>query len=186
MREICLCLPRAHSLDSCAKEQCKKKNCRVIVGWGVKVSGSPSAENAKEEEELSLLDSLEGTEGVLAGVGDVKESVLILMLLVNRTHERGGWWQDLIDEDEDGLLGRQLDALADDIDELAYGEIGWHQILLLIDRCDVRLLDLLANDGDAIAVFLTDTFGLSLALLEGVFVLKLGSHLEGCNGVVSW
>jgi len=142
--------------------------------------------NAKEEGERSCSNSLEVTEGILAGVGDVKESILILMLLVNRTHERGGRWQDLIDEDEDGLLGRQLDALADDIDELAYGEIGGHQVLLFIDRCDVRLLDLLANDGDAIAVFLTDTFGLSLALLEGMFILNLGSHLDGCNRVVSW
>jgi hypothetical protein len=35
--------------------------------------------NAKEEEgELSPLDSLEGTEGVLARVGDVKESVIAI------------------------------------------------------------------------------------------------------------
>ena len=106
------------------------------------------------------LDSLEPAEGVLAGVGDVKESVLrallaallvftaifsaadnravfgdgkgrkkghvpvlILVLLVNAAHEHGGGWQDLVDEDEDGLLGGELDALADYVDELTYGQI---------------------------------------------------------------
>jgi len=118
------------------------------------------------------------TEGVLAGVGDVEESVLVLVLFVNGRHQRGGRWEHLVDEDEDGLLGGELDALADYVDELAYGEVGWDQVLLLVDRGDVGLLDLLADDGDAIAVFLADAFGLSLALLEGVLVLKLGSHID--------
>ena len=47
------------------------------------------------------------------------------MLLVDAAHQSGGWWENLINEDEDGLLGRQLDALADNVDELAYGEIRW-------------------------------------------------------------
>ncbi len=80
--------------------------------------------------------------------------VLVLVLLVNGRHQRGGGWQHLVDEDEDGLLGGELDALADYVDELAYGEIGGHQVLLLVDRRDVGFLDLLADDGDAVAVFL--------------------------------
>ena len=72
--------------------------------------------------------------------------VLVLVLLVDAAHERRRWGQDLLDEDEDGLLGRQLDALADDIDELAHRQVGRDQILLLIDCRDVRLLNLLAND----------------------------------------
>lgn len=59
------------------------------------------------------------------------------MLLVYRAHESGCGRQDLIDEDEDGLLGRQLDALADNVDELADGEVGGDQVLLLVDGCDV-------------------------------------------------
>lgn len=50
--------------------------------------------------------------------------VLVLVLLVDRRHECGGRRQQLIDEDEDGLVGGQLDALADDVDELADGEVG--------------------------------------------------------------
>jgi hypothetical protein len=80
--------------------------------------------------------------------------VLVLVLLVNGRHQRGGGWQHLIDEDEDRLLGGELDALADYVDELTDGQVRGHQVLLLVDRRDVGLLDLLADDGDAVAVFL--------------------------------
>lgn len=76
------------------------------------------------------------------------------MLLVDAAHERSGGWQNLIDEDEDGLLGGELDALADYVDELTDGEVGRYEVLLLIDRRDVRLLDLLADDWDTIRVLL--------------------------------
>lgn len=74
------------------------------------------------------------------------------MLFVDRAHQCCSWWQDLIDEDEDGLLWRKLDSLSDYVDELAYGEICWDKVLLLVDSRDVRLLDLLADDGDAVLV----------------------------------
>jgi len=78
------------------------------------------------------------------------------MLLVDTAHERSSRRQDLIDEDEDGLLWRKLDALADDIDELADCEICGDQVLLLVDGCDVGLLDFLADHlerEDAISVY---------------------------------
>lgn len=133
-------------------------------------------------------------------VRDVKETVLILVFLVDRAHQRRRRRQDLVDEDEDGLLGAQLDTLADDIDELSDGEIGRDEVLLLVDRGDVGLLNLLADDllsdlsataivsksiddhrgcwtyGNAIGVLLADALGLSLALLEGVLVLELRTH----------
>lgn len=59
------------------------------------------------------------------------------MLLVNATHESSGRREDLIDEDEDGLLRGQLNALSDYVDKLAYGKIGGYEILLLVDGCDV-------------------------------------------------
>ena len=59
------------------------------------------------------------------------------MLFVDTVHQRGGWGQHLIYEDEDGLLGGELDALADDIDELAHGQVAGDQILLLVDCGDV-------------------------------------------------
>ena len=81
--------------------------------------------------------------------------IFILMLLINRAHESSSRWQDLIDEDEDCLLGGQLDALADNVDELTYGQVGWHQVLLLVDGRDVAFLNLLADDRDTIGVLLT-------------------------------
>lgn len=68
------------------------------------------------------------------------------MFLVNARHQGSGRRQHLIDEDEDGLLWRQLDALADDVDELADRQVCGNEILLLVDGCDLRLLDLLADD----------------------------------------
>lgn len=70
-------------------------------------------------------------------VRDVEEAVFVLVLLIYRAHESSCGRQDLIDEDEDSLLGRQLNALADHIDELADGEVGGDQVLLLVDGCDV-------------------------------------------------
>lgn len=68
------------------------------------------------------------------------------MLLVDAAHKSGCGGKDLVDKDEDGLLGRQLDSLADDVDELANSQIGGDQVLLLVDGRDVALLDLFAND----------------------------------------
>ena len=77
------------------------------------------------------------------------------MLLINRAHERSGRRQDLIDKDEDRLLGGQLDALADNINELTDGQVRRNKVLLLVDGSDIALLDLLADDGDTIGVLLT-------------------------------
>lgn len=68
------------------------------------------------------------------------------MFIVHRRHQRGGRRQCLVDEDEDGLVGRQLDSLADDVDELAYGQIRWDEIFLLVNSSDITLFDFLADN----------------------------------------
>src|SRR5271167_2800655 len=73
-----------------------------------------------------------------------------LVLLINAAHQSCGRRQDLINENEDGLLGRKLDALADNIDELADGEVGGDKILLLVNSGDVGFFNLLADDRDAV------------------------------------
>jgi len=73
------------------------------------------------------------------------------VLLVDGAHLGGRRRQDLVHKDEDGFLRRKLDALADDVNELADGEVGWHQVLLLVDGRNVGLFDLLANDLDALS-----------------------------------
>ena len=67
------------------------------------------------------------------------------MFLVYRAHETRRWRKHLIDKDENGLLRRQVDAFADDIDKLADGEICGNQVLLLVDRCNVALVNLFAD-----------------------------------------
>jgi hypothetical protein len=126
------------------------------------------------------------TECVLARVSDIKETILVLVLFVNAAHEGRGRGKDLLNEDENGLLGCELNALADNVDELADGKIGWDKILLLVDRRDVALLNLLADDRNAISVLLADALGLCLPLLEGVLVLELAAHDDGVGSRVSW
>lgn len=101
-------------------------------------------------------------------VRDVQEPVLVLVLLVDGAHQRSSWGKDLVDEDEDGLLRAELDALANHVDELAHGEICWNEILLLVDSSDVRLLDLLADDlHSGLSVLLLLLLLLLLATLRG-------------------
>jgi hypothetical protein len=68
------------------------------------------------------------------------------VLLVDAAHERSGGGKNLIDENEDGLFGGELDALADHVDELANGEVCRDEIFFLVDSRYIRLLDLLADD----------------------------------------
>ena len=68
------------------------------------------------------------------------------MLFVDAAHECSSGRQNLIHENEDGLLGGELYAFADNVDELSHCEVGRHKILLLVDGSDVGLLDLFTND----------------------------------------
>lgn len=67
------------------------------------------------------------------------------MLFVDAVHQRSRRGQDFVNEDEDGFLGRELDALSDHVDELADGEVGGNEVLLLVDGGDVGFLDFLAD-----------------------------------------
>jgi hypothetical protein len=72
--------------------------------------------------------------------------ILVLVLLVDAAHESRSGGQDFIDEDEDGLLRRKLDPLADHIDKLSHRQVGGNEVLLFVDGCNIALLDLLADD----------------------------------------
>lgn len=68
------------------------------------------------------------------------------MFLVDGTHEGSSRWQDLINVNEDSLLGSQTDALANYIDKLSDSEIGGHKVFLLVNSGNITLLDLFTND----------------------------------------
>lgn len=59
----------------------------------------------------------EGTKDDLAAVRHVEEAVLGAVLVVDGAHEDSGHREGAVDGDEvdDGLLGRKVDALADDV-----------------------------------------------------------------------
>jgi hypothetical protein len=77
------------------------------------------------------------------------------VFLIDAAHQGGSWGKNLVDEDEDRLLGRELDALADNVDELTHGQVRRHQIFFLVDGRDIAFFDLLTDDGDTIRVLLT-------------------------------
>ena len=122
------------------------------------------------------------------------------MLFVDAAHEGGGGREDFVDEYEDGLLGAELDALSDYIDEQADGQVCGDEILLLVDSSDVGFLNLLADNleprsqsdamgktqggqkqayRDAVGVLLANAFGFCLTFLERMLVLELGTHGDG-------
>lgn len=120
---------------------------QVFRGWRL----CSFAECVLSRVAITQVSILKTTLAVLAAqlcgdTRDVEEPILVLVLLVDGAHQGGGRREDLLDEDEDGLLGAELDALSDDVHELANGEVGGHEVLLLVDGRDVRLLDLLADD----------------------------------------
>lgn len=69
--------------------------------------------------------------------------------LVDVLHRLGRGRECVVDEDEDGLLRRELDALPDDVDELAYGQILWDEVLLLVEVRNIATLGALADDLDS-------------------------------------
>jgi hypothetical protein len=89
------------------------------------------------------------------GEGKLTVPIFILVLFINTAHQGRSWRQDLIHEDEDGLLRRQLDALSNYIYELANREICRDEIFLLVDSRNVGFFYFLADDGDAVRVFLS-------------------------------
>lgn len=102
------------------------------------------------------------------------------MLVVDAAHQGGRGREHLVHEDEDGLLGAQLDAFADNVDKLADRQVCRHEILLLVDGGNVRLLGLLADDGDAVGILLANTLGLGL---ESLISIPLSQGQQRWDGV---
>lgn len=59
-------------------------------------------------------------------IRDVQEAIFVLVFFVDTAHECSSWREDLVNEDEDSLLGGELYALADHIDKLSHSEVGRH------------------------------------------------------------
>ena len=79
-------------------------------------------------------------------IRNVQETVLVFVLFIDAAHKGGSGRQDLIDENEDGLFRAKLYPLANNINELANGEVSRDEVFLLVDGSDVGFLDLFADD----------------------------------------
>jgi len=101
----------------------------------------------------------ERSESTLATVRHIQKSVLILVILVDLRHQRCCWREGIVDEDEDGLFGFQLDSLSDHIHKLANRQIGWNEVFFLVNVRDIAVGCLFRNDRDTIRVFCPNPLG---------------------------
>jgi len=113
------------------------------------------------------------TEGAFPTVGDVKKTIAIRLLLVDLGHKCGGGGQGVVDEDENGFLWLQFDALADDVDKLADCQIRRHQVFFLVDVRDIAVGRLFADDRDAVRVLEANSGRLRFPLVECVLSLEI-------------
>lgn len=98
-------------------------------------------------------------------VGDVKEKVLLVMLLVKGSHGGRGGRECVVDEEEECVLRPEADPLPDEEVKLADGQVGGDEVLLLVEVGDVALLGLLHDDRDPIRILGADARSLGLTLV---------------------
>ena len=60
------------------------------------------------------------------------------MLLIDGAHKSCGRWEDLVHENEDGLLRRELDSLSDNVDKLPHGQILCNSRLVYAPKEEYR------------------------------------------------
>ncbi|GMR37017.1 hypothetical protein PMAYCL1PPCAC_07212 [Pristionchus mayeri] len=111
------------------------------------------------------------TVDTLVGIGDVEEEILLVMYLVQLSHRRHRLRDDVVDEEEEGVLRTEMDSLPDEEVELSDSEIRRDKILLLVQIPQSALGSLLDDDGDAIGVLPSDLVPLRLSLLEIILLL---------------
>ena len=103
--------------------------------------------------------------GRLSRILQVKEAIFVLLLLVHRRHKGGVRWDSIGAKEEQGLLGRELNPLSDNVVKLPDGKIGRYKIFFLVDFGNIAPISLLANHGDPVGVFGPNPLGFRLSLL---------------------
>jgi len=87
------------------------------------------------------------------------------VLLVNGRHQSRRRRKRVVDKDENRLFSAQFNALSNDVHELPDGEIGGDEVLLLIQRRNVRLFRAFDDDRDSVAVLAANARRLSRAFV---------------------
>jgi len=130
---------RSREMRSVAEE---KRNCRLEV----ELRGRYVQSAGNVQFLLKVVDFELATESTLSTVYNVEETIVVLVLHVGLRHLGTLNTESAVDVDEDALGGVDLDSLADDIHKLSDCQIGWYQVLLLVNVGDVTVGGLLAND----------------------------------------
>jgi hypothetical protein len=93
------------------------------------------------------------TKGVLVGIRNVQEAILVLVARVDVAHQCCSGWQRVVDEQEDCLLGAEWHVLAELVHELADRDVAWNEVLFLIDIRRIASRSLLDNGWNALGMF---------------------------------
>ena len=105
------------------------------------------------------------TESALARVSDVQEPILIGVVRIDLCHELVVGCDLPVDKCENGLVGAELDPLADHVLKVLHRQVLRHKVLFLVNVRNVIARGLLANARHAVRVALADTVALLLPLL---------------------
>jgi len=84
----------------------------------------------------------------------------------------------VVHEEEEGVVGTQIDALADEEIELTHRQVSRHQVLLLVQIDVARLRGLLHDHGHTVRILAPDLVALVAPLIEGVVLLVLEVHVH--------
>jgi len=108
-------------------------------------------------------------------VRNVEEVVFFMMFLIERAHCGWCWWDHIVNEEEQCIFWAQINSFANEEVELAYRQVGWNQILFLVQVTDACFWGLLYNHRHTIWIFPSDfvTFSPSLLKWALLFVLEL-------------
>lgn len=112
-------------------------------------------------------------------VGNVEEIVVVLVLVIQRSHRGAGWWDGVVHEEEECFFRFQRNSLADEEIELPNGKVGRNEVFIFVKVSDTGTWRLLNDNRNIGAVFLSNLFALFSTLLERPFFLVPELHCLG-------
>jgi len=113
----------------------------------------------------------------LIAVGNVEEEIFFMVFLVKRAHGSAGRRNDVVDEEEKGVLGSKMNPLSNEEIKLSDGQVGWDQIFLFVQVADSCFGSLFHDHRDSVRVLLSDFLPLGPSLFEGMLLFVLPLHL---------
>jgi len=99
-----------------------------------------------------------------------------VVFLVKVSHCGAGRGDDVVDKEEESVLGSKADAFPDQEVKLSDSQVRWYEVLLFVQVPDSSPGGLLDDDRNTVWVFLSDLFAFCASLFEGMFFLVLPLH----------